>query len=87
MKNRQRGAAPDDVLKEESICEAAEAEADTRVMTWRIAGEMKKKGIPKTQNTHHRQTVDRILEAKGNVAIERLETAHLVTCIAMSLWS
>ncbi len=78
-KNKHWGSTLDDFLHEESIYEAAKAEAVTRVITWQIAEEMRKQGITKAQMAERMHTsraqVDRILKAKGNVTIETLQRA------------
>jgi antitoxin HicB len=77
--NKHWGSTLDDFLHEEGIYEAAKVEAVTRVITWQIAEEMRKKGISKTQMAElmhtSRAQVDRILKAKGNVTIETLQRA------------
>lgn len=78
-KNPHWGSTLDDFLEEEGICKAAKAEAVTRVISWQIAEEMRKRGITKTQLAEQMHTsraqVDRILNAKGNVTIETLQRA------------
>ena len=78
-KNKHMGSTLDDFLREEGICEAAKAEAVTRVISWQIAEEMRKKGITKMQMADlmhtSRAQVDRILKAKGNVTVETLQRA------------
>lgn len=78
-KNRHWGSTLDDFLHEEGICEAAKVEAATRVISWQIAEEMKKRGMTKTEMAEQMHTsraqVDRILKAKGNVTIETLQRA------------
>jgi predicted transcriptional regulator len=78
-KNRHWGSTLDDFLHEEGIYEAAKVEAVTRVISWQIADEMRKRGITKTQMAEQMHTsraqVDRILKAKGNVTIETLQRA------------
>ena len=73
------GSTLDDFLHEEGIYESAKAEAVTRVISWQIAEEMRKKGISKMQMAEKMHTsrtqVDRILKAKGNVTIETLQRA------------
>lgn len=77
--NEHLGSSLDDFLHEEGIYDAAKAEAVTRVISWQIAEEMRKKGITKTQMAEQMHTsrtqVDRILKAKGNVTIETLQRA------------
>ena len=77
--NRPWGSTLDDFLHEEGIYEAAKVEAVTRVISWQIAEEMKKRGMTKTQMAEQMHTsraqVDRILKAKGNVTIETLQRA------------
>ena len=78
--NKQHlGSTLDDFLHEEGIYESAKAEAVTRVISWQIAEEMRKKGITKVQMAEKMHTsrtqVDRILKAKGNVTIETLQRA------------
>jgi len=78
-KDRHWGSTLDDFLHEEGIYEAAKTEAVTRVISWQIAEEMRKRGITKTQMAALMKTsraqVDRILKAKGNVTIETLQRA------------
>ena len=78
-KNRHWGSTLDDFLHEEGIYEAAKVEAVTRVISWQIAEEMRRRGITKTQMAEQMHTsraqVDRILKAKGNVTIETLQRA------------
>jgi transcriptional regulator with XRE-family HTH domain len=78
-RNKHLGSTLDDFLKEEGIYEAAKTEAVTRVISWQLAEEMRKKGINKTQMAElmhtSRTQVDRILRAKGNVTIETLQRA------------
>lgn len=78
-KNRHWGSTLDNFLHEEGIYEAAKVEAATRVISWQIAEEMKKRGMTKTQMAEQMHTsraqVDRILKAKGNVTIETLQRA------------
>ncbi|MFA7060166.1 MAG: helix-turn-helix transcriptional regulator [Pedobacter sp.] len=77
--NHHLGSSLDDFLHEEGIYDAAKAEAITRVISWQIAEEMRKKGITKMQMAEQMHTsrtqVDRILKAKGNVTIETLQRA------------
>jgi antitoxin HicB len=77
--NHHLGSSLDDFLHEEGIYDAAKAEAVTRVISWQIAEEMRKKGITKMQMAEQMHTsrtqVDRILKAKGNVTIETLQRA------------
>ena len=78
--NKQHlGSTLDDFLREEGIYESAKTEAVTRVISWQIAEEMRKKGITKMQMAEKMHTsrtqVDRILKAKGNVTIETLQRA------------
>ena len=51
----------------------------TRVISWQIAEEMRKRGLSKTRMAElmhtSRAQVDRILKAKGNVTIETLQRA------------
>jgi len=78
-KNRHWGSTLDNFLHEEGLYEAAKVEAATRVISWQIAEEMKKRGMTKTQMAEQMHTsraqVDRILKAKGNVTIETLQRA------------
>jgi DNA-binding phage protein len=78
-KNQNLGSTLDDFLHEEGIYEAAKSEAVTRVISWQLAEEMRKKGITKVQMAEQMHTsrtqVDRILKAKGNVTIETLQRA------------
>jgi antitoxin HicB len=81
-KNQHWGSTLDDFLHEEGIYEAAKVEAATRVISWQIAEEMRKRGITKTQMAEQMHTsraqVDRILKAKGNVTIETLQRAAML---------
>lgn len=78
-KNQHWGSTLDEFLKEEGVYEAAKVEAVTRVISWQLAEEMRKRGITKTQMAEQMHTsraqVDRILKAKGNVTIETLQRA------------
>jgi len=78
-KNQHWGSTLEDSLHEEGIFEAAKADAVTRVISWQISEEMRKRGITKTQMAEQMHTsraqVDRILKAKGNVTIETLQRA------------
>ncbi len=78
-KNQHWGSTLDDFLHEEGNYETAKAEAVTRVISWQIAEEMRKRGMTKTQMAElmhtSRAQVDRILKAKGNVTIETLQRA------------
>jgi len=78
-KTRHWGSTLDNFLHEEGIYEAAKVEAVTRVISWQIAEEMKKRGMTKTQMAEQMHTsraqVDRFLKAKGNVTIETLQRA------------
>jgi DNA-binding phage protein len=78
-KNQHWGSTLEDFLHEEGIFEAAKADAVTRVISWQISEEMRKRGITKTQMAEQMHTsraqVDRILKAKGNVTIETLQRA------------
>ena len=79
-KGQHWGSTLDDFLREEGIYEVAKVEAATRVISWQIAEEMRKRGaITKTQMAERMHTsraqVDRILKAKGNVTIETLQRA------------
>jgi antitoxin HicB len=78
-KDQHWGSTLDDFLEEEGIYKLAKVEAATRVITWQIAEEMRKKGITKTQMAElmhtSRAQIDRILKAKGNVTIETLQRA------------
>ncbi|MBF0517935.1 MAG: XRE family transcriptional regulator [Nitrospirae bacterium] len=78
-KNQHLGSTLNDFLREEDLHNAAKTEAATRVISWQIAEEMRKKGITKLEmaNLMHtsRTQVDRILKAKGNVTIETLQRA------------
>ena len=77
--NKHLGSSLDDFLREEGVYEAAKTEAATRVISWQIAEEMRKKGITKLEMANLMRTsrtqVDRILKAKGNVTIETLQRA------------
>ena len=81
-KNQHWGSTLDDFLHEEDIYNAAKAEAVTRVIMLKIAEEMRKQGITKTQMAERMHTsraqVDRILKAKGNVTIETLQRAAVL---------
>jgi len=78
-KNQHWGSTLEDFLREEDIYDEAKAEAATRVISWQIAEEMRKRGITKTQMAEQMHTsraqVDRILKGKGNVTIETLQRA------------
>lgn len=78
-KSQHWGSTLDDFLNEEGIYETAKVEAVTRVISWQIAEEMRKKGLSKTRMAElmhtSRAQVDRILKAKGNVTIETLQRA------------
>lgn len=78
-KNRHLGSSLDDFLCEEGIRDAAKTEAATRVISWQISEEMRKRGITKVQMADlmhtSRTQVDRILKAKGNVTVETLQRA------------
>ena len=78
-KNQHWGSTLDDFLREEGIYEAAKAEAVTRVVSWQLAEEMRKRGITKMQMAElmhtSRAQVDRILKAKSNVNVETLQRA------------
>ena len=78
-KNQHWGSTLDDFLYEEGIYEAVKGEAVTRVISWQIAEEMRRRGITKTQMAEQMHTsraqVDRILKAKGNITIETLQRA------------
>lgn len=78
-KNKHIGSTLNDFLHEEGIYEAAKTEAATRVISWQIAEEMRKRGITKLEMADlmhtSRTQVDRILKAKGNVTIETLQRA------------
>jgi antitoxin HicB len=78
-KNQHLGSTLDNFLHEEGIYETAKSEAVTRVISWQLAEEMRKKGITKVQMAEQMHTsrtqVDRILKAKGNVTIETLQRA------------
>ena len=79
-KNQHLGSTLDDFLHEEGIYEAAKSAAVTRVISWQLAEEMRKKGITKVQMAEQMHTsrtqVDRILKAKGNVTIETSTTCR-----------
>ena len=78
-KNQHWGSTLDDFLDEEGIHESAKVEAVTRVISWQIAEEMRKRGITKTELAEKMHTsraqVERILKAKGNVTVETLQRA------------
>ena len=78
-KNPHWGTTLDAFLTEEGICEAAKAEAVTRVVAWQLSQEMERQGITKAKLAElmhtSRAQVDRILKAKGNVTIESLQRA------------
>lgn len=78
-KNKHWGSTLDDFLHEEGIYDEAKAEAVTRVISWQLAEEMRRRGMTKTQMAARMHTsraqVDRILKAKGNVTIETLQRA------------
>jgi antitoxin HicB len=78
-KNSHWGTTLDAFLEEEGICEAAKAEAVTRVVAWQLGQEMERQGISKAvlaERMHtSRAQVDRILKAKGNITIETLQRA------------
>ncbi len=78
-KNQHWGSTLDDFLREEGICELAKTEAVTRLISWQLAEEMRKRGMTKAQMAEQMHTsraqVDRILKAKGNVTIETLQRA------------
>ena len=67
------------VLAEDGIREAAKAEALTRVIAGQLTQEMERQGITKAALAERMHTsraqVDRILKAKGNVAVESLQRA------------
>lgn len=77
--NKYWGSTLSDFLLEEGIYEEAKAQAATRVISWQLAQEMKRKGITKAQMAEQMKTsraqVDRILNAKGNVTVETLQRA------------
>jgi len=78
-KNKHWGSSLENFLHEENIYDAAKAEAVTRVISWQLAEEMRKRGLSKTEMAERMHTsraqVDRILKAKGNVTIETLQRA------------
>lgn len=78
-KNKHWGSSLEDFLHEDGILETTKAEAITRVISWQIAEEMRKRGLTKSQMAEQMHTsraqVDRILKAKGNVTIETLQRA------------
>ena len=78
-KNQHWGSTLDDFLREEGIQEASKTGAVTRVISWQLAEEMRKRGMTKTQMAEQMHTsraqVDRILKANGNVTIETLQRA------------
>lgn len=78
-KEKHLGSTLDDFLHDEGIYDAAKSVAATRVISWQIAEEMRKKGITKLEMAERMHTsraqVDRILKAKGNVTIETLQRA------------
>lgn len=79
MSKKNLGSSLDDFLREEGILDEAKSEAVTRVISWQIAEEMRKRGITKVQMAElmhtSRTQVDRILKAKGNVTVETLQKA------------
>ncbi|WP_420263677.1 helix-turn-helix domain-containing protein [Candidatus Magnetominusculus dajiuhuensis] len=82
MSDQHLGSTLDDFLHEEGLYNAAKMEAATRVISWQIAEEMRKKGITKQEmaNLMHtsRTQVDRIVKARGNVTIETLQRAAAI---------
>jgi antitoxin HicB len=79
-KNRHIGSTLDDLLAEEGVLEAFQAQAIKEVIAWQLAQAMKKKRISKKRlaelmNTSRTQ-VDRVLNPMdGNVTIETLQRA------------
>lgn len=77
--NPHWGSSLDDVLAEDGVREAVQAEAVTRVVAWQLAQEMARQGISKAELAARMQTsraqLDRILKAKGNVTVETLQRA------------
>lgn len=55
-KNQHWGSTLDNFLHEEGIYEGAKVEAATRVISWQIAEEMRKRGITKTQMAEQMHT-------------------------------
>ncbi len=78
-KNPHWGTTLDAFLAEDSIREAAKAEAVTRVVAWQLTQEMERQGMTKAALAERMHTsraqLDRILKAKGNITIETLQRA------------
>jgi antitoxin HicB len=72
-KNPHRGTTLDTFLNEDGIREAAKAETVTRLVAWQLTQEMECQGMTKAKLAElmhtSRAQVDRILRAKGRVAM------------------
>ncbi len=79
VKNKHWGSTLDDFLREEDLYKEAKANAATRVISWQLAEEMRRRGITKARMAEKMKTsraqIDRILNAKGNVTVETLQRA------------
>ena len=79
MSKKHMGSSVDDFLKEEGICEEAQAQAVKEVVAWQLAEAMKKKNISKnklaTLLKTSRTQVDRILDPKNDITLGSLQRA------------
>jgi hypothetical protein len=69
------GSSIDDFLKEEGIFEEAQAQAVKEVVAWKLAEAMNKKRIFKKRMATPRTQVDRLLNAKDDIALSSLQRA------------
>jgi antitoxin HicB len=81
--NPRIGSRFDDFMKEEGLFEEASTQAIKEVIPWRLAEEMKEKGIIKVRMAEMMKTnsnqLDRVLNpTDGNVTLETLQRAAQV---------
>ena len=79
MSKKHMGSSIDAFLKEEGICEEAQAQAIKEVVAWQLAEAMKKKKISKNKMAMllktSRTQVDRLLDPKNDITLGSLQRA------------
>ena len=79
MSKKHMGSSVDDFLKQEGIFDEAQAQAVKEVVAWQLAKAMKKKKISKKRMAAllktSRTQVDRLLSAKDDITLSRLQRA------------
>jgi len=82
MSRKNMGSSIDDFLKEEGICEEAQAQAIKEVVAWQLAEAMKKKKLSKARMAvllkTSRTQVDRLLDPKNDITLSSLQKAAAI---------